>query len=247
MGRKTPAGSTLAPPRRALLGAVLLVAGCAGPPVGEARLGSPAGLPRPARILVADVAIRPEEVLLDSAIRAEVERGLAGRSVSEAQFASGRAAGRVIADTIASTLQAQGFTVERVGATPLTAGADTLVVASQLLFVDEGNSAERRVIGFGAGRSRVRAQSQVVHLRPGAPPRPLEDFEVEADSPRTPGLAAGLGAGAASGRIIESAMVGGSAQVFAERQRGSVRAEAERAGRALGEGIARYVARRGWR
>jgi hypothetical protein len=151
-----------------------------------------------------------------------------------------------VADAAAAELRAQGIGATRAAAPPRTAGT-ALIVESQLLFADEGNTTRARWIGFGAGRSAVGVDAQLFHADGAAPPRALEDFLVVVESPRTPGMAGGLAAGQAAGRIVDAAILGGSLQGLSAAQRANVQAEADAVGRELGRRIAAYLARRGWR
>uniref|UniRef100_UPI0022EA806A hypothetical protein n=1 Tax=Falsiroseomonas oryzae TaxID=2766473 RepID=UPI0022EA806A len=87
--------------RRSVL-LLLPLAGCAGAQVAETRLGTPAGLARPRHVVVADFAVSPDQVHLDSSIRAMLERSFAAAPPGEAQLRAGRAVGAAIADGAAA-------------------------------------------------------------------------------------------------------------------------------------------------
>jgi hypothetical protein len=246
-GASAPPAATAARrlPRRPLLAALALGA-CAGPEVRESALGDASRLPAPERVVVLDIAVTPQEVRLDSGVAGRVQQTLDSRPLSEQQLAVARAVASRVADATVAELRAQGISATRAAAPPAAAGT-VLLAEGQLLFADEGNTTRARWIGFGAGRSAVGVDAQLYHAAGAAPPRALEDFVVTVEAPRTPGLAGGLAAGRAAGRAVDAAILGGSAQALTATQRGTVEAEADAVGRALGRRIAAYLSSRGWR
>src|SRR4029453_4850565 len=106
--------------------------------------------------------------------------------------------------------------------------SNAVLVTGQLVSINEGNEAERVVIGLGAGRSDVRAQAQVFELTP-TPTRLIAAIEVDAKSGLQPGMAETMGAGALTGHLLVSTLVSGAVQVATETMSDTVVADADRA------------------
>ncbi|NKB80550.1 MAG: DUF4410 domain-containing protein [Nitrospirales bacterium] len=83
-----------------------------------------------------------------------------------------------------------------------------MVVKGRFLSIDEGNMTQRMVIGFGLGRSVVKAQGQAYEVTPLGT-RLISEFESEVKSGRKPGMGPMVGVGAAAGSIATSAAVSG--------------------------------------
>lgn len=232
--------------RRSLL-AALILAGCNAPQVRESVIADASRLAPPQRLVVLDFAVTPDEVRLDQGVAGRVRETLDARPLSDQQLAVARAVGAQVADAAAQELRAQGFAAHRASALPAPGGPAILLVEGQLLFADQGNTTRARWIGFGAGRSSVGVDAQLYHRSAGGSPRALEDFMITVEAPRTPGLAGGLGIGAATGRLVDAAILGGGVQALSSTQRANVEAEAASVGRELGRRIAGYLESRGWR
>jgi hypothetical protein len=111
--------------------------------------------------------------------------------------------------------------------------------------IDEGNEAERVAIGFGAGRSDVRAQVQVFELTPSSN-RLIDTIEVDAKSGLTPGMAETMGMGALTGHLLVSTLVSGGVQVATETMSDTVVADADRASKGIAKQLSSLFAKEGW-
>jgi hypothetical protein len=148
-----------------------------------------------------------------------------------------------IVGTIVTTLREAGLEAQAGSEEGLSLADDAVIVTGRLRAVDEGNSTQRRLIGFGAGRSGVVADMTVSHVSGGAK-KQLLTFTTEAESRRRPGaiIAAPIGA-ATSVAVSAAAAVGG---VAAEKLSADVQAQARSLGHAAGERIVAYAKERGW-
>ncbi len=232
-----------------LLLAALPVAGCStrvqstGTYLPAAQ-GAVAFLPGPQRILVADFSADPSSVGLEQAIANRVQRQLGGAEPAAEQD---RAAGEVqqaITDTLIENLRKMGLQAEREtpGAVP---GGNDLVIQGQIVRIDEGNRTRRLAIGFGAGKSDVRAEAQVYYLRPNAPPQLLQTYDADANSGRKPGLAMG-GVGAASGGSEIPLVATGLVGVHGESTQTGVAAEGKHLANRLAYNLAEFFVQQGW-
>ncbi|MDO9709946.1 DUF4410 domain-containing protein [Paracraurococcus lichenis] len=233
--------------RTVLLGTLPGLAACGQPQVTVERAYAGPRLPQPSRILVRDFAVAPDDVRLDSGFRGRVEQSLSAASPTDQRLAAARAAASTLAEALTQALRATpDLPVERVppGAPPMP--GRTLLVDGRLLAVDEGNRTQRVLIGFGRGESRMAAEADLLWIEAGAAPRLIETLDSDTDSGRAPGLAAGLGVGAAARRLATSAAVGGGVHAAIEGSRADDADEARRIGTALGARLREFLAQQGW-
>lgn len=118
-----------------------------------------------------------------------------------------------------------------------------LVVGGQILSIDEGNRTRRNVIGLGAGRSEVQAHAEIYYYTDAADAHLMESFTAEAESNRKPGAAETMGAGAAAGRVAESAAVGAGTGLALS---GDVEADGARMAKAIAKHLGQFFAEQGW-
>jgi hypothetical protein len=202
-------------------------------------------LPRPTRILIFPFATSPEEVQLDWSPTAVGAWKLQGLSASEEREKVGRAVAQALAKRLVQKVQALGLPAELAsGPVPAPAGP-TLAISGQFVAIDEGNRAERVVIGLGAGRSDVRTSVQVAELLPEGR-RLVDSFEVDAKSGRKPGAAETMGVGAAAGHVVASAAVTAAGTVAAEAFGDNVEADAERTAAKIATVLQSLFQREGW-
>ncbi len=146
------------------------------------------GLPRPAAIVVYDFAVSDAE--LHEKQLAPVESDL-GHDVANA-----------LAEELAHGLGELGFTVVR---KPRGTAIENneLLIDGEFLDIGDGNMAERLVIGFGAGASKVDTADHVYY---GAARKKVLDFRTHADSGKMPGAAATMGVGVAATGAVTATM-----------------------------------------
>jgi hypothetical protein len=201
-------------------------------------------LPRPVAVIVNDFAVSPNEVRLDSGVRAEVMRTLNGTPTNAARAETAATARSALTQTLVQRIQAMGLPATTVHGT-VPASGNVANVQGQILDIDEGNRSRRTLIGFGAGKAQVGADAQIFYVRPGGGPQLLQTFEAESDTGHTPGMAAGMGAGAAASHVAESAAVGGGIHA-AEEAQGTPEDLARKLGNSLADRISVLFAQQGW-
>jgi hypothetical protein len=242
-GRRSSSGAA-----KSTLGAIALfglglVSACTS---AESQVETGEMLPRPTVVVVDTFAISPTEVTLNEGLTEEVKSIVSGGSTPRSQ--QELQVGHEVADAIANNLVAEirdmGVPAERGRGLP--AGTQNAVLVSgQLVSIDEGNEAERVVIGFGAGRSDVRAQVQVLELTPDST-RLIDTIQVDAKSGLTPGMAETMGAGALTHHLLVSALVSGGVQVASETMSDTVVADADRAAKGIAKQLSSLFTQEGW-
>ena len=140
-------------------------------------------IPRPERILVHDFGVTTDEVHEDSALAGQE----AAPAMSPEDLAEARALGRAVADRLAEKIRDMGMPAEHVASNaPLR--LDDIVIRGHFVTIDEGNRAERMLIGFGAGGSKLSTVVEGYQVTPQGIRR-LGRGTVEAGGARGPGAA----------------------------------------------------------
>ncbi len=229
----------------ALAGLALLAAACTSSHSQIETEG--AMMPQPSVVIVDRFAVSADEVTLDEGLSADVEEIIKtkrGTSRTQQELDAGHQVADAIADQLVIEIRDLGLAAERGSAVP--AGTQhAVLIKGQLISVDEGNRTERVVIGFGAGRSDVRADVQVYETT--ATGRQLIDqIEVNAKSGLTPGMAETMGAGALAGHVLVSAAVSGGLHVVSESVGANVVADADRASKGIAKQLAVLFTEQGW-
>ncbi len=200
--------------------------------------------PRPARVLVYDFSVTPDEVQLDRGLSAELEQMAKGTPRTEQELQVGRKAARALSDELVKKINEMGLPAQRIiGAPANWAGA--VLIEGQFLSIDEGNRTERVVIGLGAGRSDVRADVQMYEAR-GTQLVRLEEFMTDAKSGYKPGAAETMGVGAAAGNLAVSAAVTAAGTVASEALGVDPEADARRTASDVAERLGTYFKQQGW-
>jgi hypothetical protein len=202
-------------------------------------------LPRPERILVHRFATSGDEVRLDHSVTAAAAWKLQGVSEASERQDVARAVSNALADNLVKKIQELGLPAELAEGEPTLDGRPTLVIDGQIFSIDEGSRTKRVVIGLGAGRSDVRTSVQVYEILLAAR-RTVDQFEVDAKSGSTPGMAETMGAGAAAGHLATSVAVSAAKSVASERFGDDVDADARRTATEISKVLAAFFARQGW-
>jgi hypothetical protein len=149
-------------------------------PLGEAAPSLP--LTKPDRVLVYAFAVAPDDVALNSSLPARLRRErprlldiLPQPTPTEQEVAVGHQVADALANELVARLSALGLPAERATGTEPASGR-VLAVEGQFVSVDEGNRAQRVVVGFGLGSSVVRTQTQLYYDAEGQN-RLLRTFE----------------------------------------------------------------------
>ena len=141
-------------------------------------------LPPPDRVLVYNFAVTPQEVQLD-AVGSAITKTFDGTADLQQEQQVGHAVADALAKHLVQQIQNMGLYAERAAGPVPPTGIDVLILG-QLVSIDEGNAAERMVIGLGAGRSDVEAHVQVYESAAGrrSPSRPCRDSQEQPDAGR---------------------------------------------------------------
>ena len=145
-------------------------------------------LPRPAAVVVNAFAVSPAEVTLSEGLSSEVRGIVEGQSATprtEQELQVGHQVADAIANNLVIEIRDLGLPAQRGRGLP-SGMQNAVLVTGQLVSIDQGNEAERVVIGLAAGRSDVRAQVQVFELTPTST-RLIDTIEVNAKSGLTTG------------------------------------------------------------
>jgi len=175
------------------------------------------GLPRPQLILVYDFATSsPSAVALDRSIGARLLRMAGDEPIVTDEEKIAQEVARIVTENLVKQINDLGIPAQpgTVG-TPPVAGP-VLAIEGQFLSVDQGNRAQRMMIGFGAGASEVRTLVQIYETTAEGR-RLVEDFYTTVKSSRKPGLGPMAGAGAAAGRAAETAAMSTGVGVMTAR------------------------------
>jgi hypothetical protein len=204
-------------------------------------------LPRPQVVIVDTFAASPDEVKFYEGLSSIVEDALKGGNApsrSQQELQVGHQVADAIAHNLVTEIQDMGLSAER-GSAVSPDMEPAVLITGQLVSIDEGNRAERVVIGFGAGRSDVRVHVQVYEVTPAG--RQLVDtIEVDGESGLTPGMAETMGAGALAGHLLVSAAVSGGLHVVSETMGANVVADADRSAKGIAKQLGVVFAQQGW-
>jgi hypothetical protein len=201
-------------------------------------------LPRPNHIFVAYFSITPEQVRLDQGIGARVMRVASDQPLSAQEMRAAQDTQAALAEHIVERLRKYGLPAEIAAST--VAGGNDLLVQGQIVSIDQGNRTRRILIGLGAGKSSIGADTQIYRLTETAPPRFMMAFSGEADSGRMPGAAETMGAGAAAQRIGTSAVLTGATHAGAETRRATDTAEAGNLANEIASRVGQFAVAQGW-
>jgi hypothetical protein len=210
----------------------------------ETYFGPPVG--RPDHIVVSYYAITPDQVRLDQGVGARVMRVADDKPLDGLELQAARDTQAALAERIVERLQKYGLPAELQTAAGLRGGT-AMLVQGQIVGIDQGNRTRRLLIGLGAGKSSVSADTQIYYATAtSAPPRFMMSFEGVADSGRMPGAAETMGAGAAAQSVGRSAALTGAAHAGAETRRSTDTAEADKLADGIALKVGQFAVDQGW-
>lgn len=199
---------------------------------------------KPDRILVYEFAVSPDEVKLDRGISAKIEEYVKKTPRTEEERAVGRAVASALAKHLVTELQPFGMPVAMATGSPPSEG-NILEIDGQFLSIDEGNKAERVVIGLGAGRTDVKALVQTYDAR-GGKRALVNEFDADAKSGYKPGMAETMGAGAAAGHLGASAALSGALAIGSEKFSATVEDDGKRMAKNIAKQLGEFFVVQGW-
>jgi hypothetical protein len=242
--------SRLSMPRRAaaLLALGLLTLGACssqvqntGTYVPSANMGM-GTLPRPATVYVETFQLDPSTVELDSGIRARFQRKFQGANGFAKQQELTAEVQSAISDTLVQAIGAMGLNT--VYATPgIQPQAGDVIIQGEVVKITAGNTTRRTLIGFGAGKSEIFANVQVLDVQPDRSRTIVQTYSASANSGRTPGLAVG-GVGAAAGHV--GLAVAGAVAGTISRARSSLGRDGESLAKRVATNLGTFFEGQGW-
>ncbi len=199
-------------------------------------------IPRPREVLVYAFTIDPNTIQLDSGIKARLEAmsGSADPQAERLELADQITS--AISETLVDAINRMGLIAVPAGPGARARPGDVLI-QGQIVRVTAGNATRRAIIGFGAGKSEVYANVQVLQAEPGGYARPLQTYDANANSGRTPGL--GLGAASAAAGHVAMAVAGSVAGTVA-RQRSGLAKDAADLAKKVATNVGDFFAAQGW-
>jgi hypothetical protein len=229
--------------------ALALLAGC-GPTKMTTTNDYTGPLPKPEMIVVYDLAVAPNEVTLDKGIESEIKQASSGTPRTEEEMAIGRKVAATFSKKLVDQLQSNGFVVMRAADAHLKDDGNVMLIKGQFISINEGNRTERVVIGFGLGRTDVRAAVQISEqlASPGKPTKIqlVESLQTDAKSGYKPGVAVGAGAASMAGHVGAGLLIGGGMAVGSEAFFANVDADADRIAKQIASRIKLIYQARGW-
>lgn len=201
-------------------------------------------LPRPSRVLVYDFAVSPDEVKLDQGISGKVMDLMKGTPRSTEEIEIGHKVADALSKYLVEDINKLGLPAKRASGEP-SREQNALMIRGQFVSIDEGNQAERMVVGLGLGRTEVEAHVQVVDLTPGSE-KVVETLEATAQSGAKPGAAEMAGVGAVAGHLLVSAAVSTGVGVASEAYGANVEADARRMADQVTKQLSEFFASQGW-
>jgi hypothetical protein len=224
---------------------VLAMAACSPARVQPMHSYAGSTLPRPTVVVVNDFAVTPEEVKLDRGLSSRLKSMLFdSSSTSEQESEIGRKVAAAVSKTLVQEIQKLGLPAMQGNAT--ATGGSTLVVTGQLLSVDQGNRTRRNLIGLGAGRSSVEADTQLYYNYAGTAPQFVASYEADSESGRKPGAAETMGVGAATGAATHMAATSAGTSAASEALSADVDDLGKNMAKEIAKHLAQFFASQGW-
>jgi hypothetical protein len=227
------------------LAVALMLAACSQAHVQTSQTYFGPPVPRPNHIVVSYYSIAPDEVKLDQGVGARLMRVSENQPLGALELKAAQDTQAALADGIVERLRKYGLPAE------LSAGGDvgdgTMLVQGQIVGINQGNRTRRMLIGLGAGKSSISADTQIYYATDrNAPPRFMMSFTGQADSGHLPGAAETLGAGAAAQSVGRSEVLTGATHAGAETRRSTDTAEADKLADGIALRVAQFAVDQGW-
>lgn len=211
---------------RVLLAALLLV-GCTSTKVSNVEEYQGGKIPRPARIIVYDFVVTPEDLPAWSDARNDFAEAAAPMKADELE--AGRKVGAALAEELVKKINSMGMTAVRSQNQPGPQLND-LAIIGYFASIDKGSAVERVVIGFGKGTAEVKAHVEGYRSTDQGMQR-LGSADVGAG-----------GGGKTPGLIVPALVTVATANPIGLLVGGAVKAEGEVSGRTTDVGSAERIA-----
>lgn len=224
--------------------AFLLMVGCAKNYVQENVTVVNTNMPKPSSVLIYNFAVNPDDVKTTSGILGKIQTSMKNTT----QSAEATQVAREVSDAMASELTQK---IAAMGLNPVRANDSlrptqgSIVVTGAFVNIDEGNQAQRSVVGLGVGQSSL--DSKVVVLAPSASGnQELISFDAHADSGSMPGAAVMGPAGAASEASTAAIVATNVATGAVKSYKSASAQQAKKMAENIAAQLATYFAQQGW-
>jgi hypothetical protein len=222
--------------------AALLLAGCASTKVTNRERLVYERLARPNQILVYNFAASPADVPADSALTSQSSAPAA--PPTDEETALGRELGSTIAAQLVADIQEMGLPAVQVSA-PTTPQVNDIVIRGYLVSIEQGSTAKRMTIGFGAGGSEMEAAVEGYQMTANGL-RKLGSGMTGSEGSKGPGAAVGGAAWLITGSPV-GLIVGGGLKVYGEASGNSkVEGRAKATAKEIAEQLKKRFEEEGW-
>ena len=226
MKRKFPLITQLFLPLLVVSLLLSLVVGCAGGSSRQTRQHvRDRTLPRPPVLLLYDFAVAPADAPPSEKIKQD------------------RAIARSLSEQAVIKLGQRGIRAQRATAST-TVPLHAVVVKGQFVTIEEGSGGQRVLIGFGAGKSELRAIGRVYQMTESGL-KIISEGEAGAHGSSSPGLAPSAIVAGATGSPV--GLVAGGAMHLHTESKGPVKENIGRLADGFAERAAAFYSRQGWR
>jgi Domain of unknown function (DUF4410) len=169
--------------------AIGILSGCASTKVTNREILVTGPIPRPATIWVYDFAATAADVPANSALAGEKDLDTAPPQTAE-EIAEGMKLGDQIATELASQIRDMGMSAQQASLATKPAVND-IVIRGYLLSVEQGSTAMRVMVGFGAGKSSLATMVEGFQMTPTGL-RKLGYGTIDAGGNKSPGMVLGI-------------------------------------------------------
>ena len=225
-----------------LLACLVALAGCASTKISNREVYVTEKLSKPDHIWVYDFASTPEEIQADSDLSGEV--AVPATNPPPEMVELGHKLGSEIAAQLVGEIQKMGLPGEQ--ANPATKPVvNDIVIRGYLVSIDEGSTAKRMTLGFGAGGSKLTTRVEGFQMT-ATGLRKLGQGTTGATGNKGPGAAVGAAAWLVTGSPI-GLVVGGSLKIYGEASgKDTIEGRAKQSAKEIGEIIKKRAQKEGW-
>lgn len=225
------------------VGVIGIFSGCASTKVTNREILVTGPIPRPATIWVYDFAASAADVPASSALAGEKDLDTAPPQTPE-RIAEGMKLGDQIATELASQIRDMGMSAQQAG--PATKPAvNDIVIRGYLLSVEQGSTAMRVMVGFGAGKSSLATMVEGFQMTPTGL-RKLGYGTVDAGGNKSPGMVLGIATFLATKNPAGLIINGGMQAYGAASGNNSVEGRAKATAKEISEVLKKRFQEEGW-
>ena len=222
----------------------LLMAGCAKDNVQETYAVANTGMPKPNSVLIYNFAVNPDDVKTTSGLLGKIQSSMKKTTQSAEKIQLAREVSDALAAELTQKIAAMGLNSIRADQS-LRATPGSIIIKGTFVDIDEGNQAQRSVIGLGMGKSSLDSKVVVIAPSPSGD-QELLAFDAHADSGDMPGAVvmgpAGAAVGAGTAAVVATNAATGVVKGYKSASAHQAKAMAEK----IAAQLATYFAQQGW-